>query len=161
MKKILSLKQAQKISQNLKSQGKTLVLVGGCFDILHLGHIKFLEKAKKAGDSLFIALESDNNVKRRKGEDRPINSQKERAGILASLRPVDYVILLPDMRGFDAYFDLVKKIGPNLIAVTQNDYHLKEKRQQAQKIGAKVLVVTPFLKTNSTTKIAQILEKEF
>ncbi|MBI4100634.1 adenylyltransferase/cytidyltransferase family protein [Candidatus Microgenomates bacterium] len=160
MSKIIRLTKATTISQKLRGAGKTIVLVGGCFDILHLGHIKFLEEAKKADGILFIALESDHNVRRRKGGARPINSQKDRAKILAALKHVDFVILLPDMRGFDNYFEMVETINPHFIAVTEGDYHFDLKKRQAEKIGAQILVVTPVLRTKSTTKIAQLLEKE-
>lgn len=160
MKKIISLKQAARISQEVKEQGKTVVLVGGCFDLLHLGHIRFLQKAHQVGDYLFVALESNLNVKRRKGNGRPINLQKDRAEILAALEVVNFVVLLPDLQGFEDYLNLVKTIRPDVIAVTQNDYHLKQKKQQAQEIGAQILVVSPLLRIKSTTKLAQILEKE-
>ncbi len=71
------------------------VLVGGCFDLLHFGHIKFLEEAKKSGDYLVVALESDENVRRTKGETRPIHTQEQRKAMLESLTCVDEVIMLP------------------------------------------------------------------
>lgn len=160
MEKIINLKQATKKAEQLKTTDKTIVLAGGCFDLLHLGHVRFLKKAREVGNCLFVAMESDHNVRRRKGGDRPINSQKDRAEILASLEFVDFVILLPDLRGFNDYLNLVKRLDPNIIAVTQGDYHLKQKLQQAQEIGAQILVVTPLVRTKSTTRLAQILEKE-
>lgn len=160
MEKIITLKQASKIVEKLANKGKTKVLVGGCFDILHLGHLRFLKKAKNQGDVLFVALESDQNVQKLKGKDRPINSQKERAKVLAELCPVDYVILLSPLQDDQDYFSLVEKIQPQIIAVTAKDLQIKNKKKQAQKVGAKVKVVTPLLTTNSTTRLAKILEKE-
>src|SRR5664279_2300284 len=107
MKRIVNTEQAIKISKKLKREGKKLVLTGGCFDILHVGHIKFLTAAKKRGDVLFILLESDKNVEKFKGENRPINSQGERATVLSSLRPVDYVIILEEMRTNSDYDKLI------------------------------------------------------
>lgn len=157
MEKIIKLKMAINLSETLRSQGKTIVLAGGCFDILHLGHLHFLEKAKMAGDVLMIALESDENVKKLKGEGRPINSQKDRAKILTALRIVDYVILLPFMKGHADYFSLVKNLKPDIIAVTAGDPQLKQKKEQAKAVNGKVKVVTPYLKTASTSQLVKIL----
>ena len=95
-----------------------VVLVGGCFDILHYGHISFLEKAKSLGDCLIVALESDENVKKLKGPGRPIHTQKQRAGMLKELKCVDEVILLPPIPDYER---LVQKIEPDIIAITQGD----------------------------------------
>src|SRR3989344_9513690 len=126
MEKILKLDQITQIPSNRK-----LVLAGGVFDLLHYGHIKFLKEAKNCGDILIIALESDANVQRRKGKDRPIHNQQIRAEILSELICVDYVILLNEMNSDKDYFDLVKAIKPDVIAVTKNDPQLDNKRKQA------------------------------
>ena len=86
MKKILSVNQAVKISKELKSQKKTIVIVGGIFDILHSGHIKFLKKSKEYGNYLFVLLEDDIKAKKEKGDKRPINSQKDRAKVLSTIQ---------------------------------------------------------------------------
>ena len=75
MKKIINFRQATKIFQILKKKNKKTIICGGCFDILHIGHIEFLEIAKKQGGFLFVLLENDKNVKKIKGKERPINSQ--------------------------------------------------------------------------------------
>src|SRR3989344_8872455 len=98
MNRIIKPEDSIKISKEFREQGKRIVLVGGCFDILHLGHIKFLESAKKLGDCLFVLLENDESVLRLKGKDRPINNQTERAQDLSSLSIVDYVVLLSPMK---------------------------------------------------------------
>lgn len=128
---------------------KKIVLVGGCFDILHFGHIYFLKKAKKLGDILVVALESDENTKKLKGPKRPIHKQKQRKKMLEALRFVDQVICLPDRPDYE---QLVRKVNPQIIAVTSGDPKLKEKRRQAQLVGAKIVVI-PKIKTPSTTQI--------
>ena len=95
MVKILTLQEAQSKALFLKKQKKTIVLVGGCFDILHIGHVRFLQQAKKTADVLMVFLENDSKVKQIKGENRPFFNQRERACMLVSLISVDYVVLLP------------------------------------------------------------------
>ena len=152
MRKTISLGEAVRVSEELKKQGKTVVLVGGCFDILHKGHLLFLEQAEKQGDALFVALENDESVRKLKGEGRPVNDQKARAGNLARLDSVDYVILLPLLVSNNDYFELTKKLAPDIIAITEGDPKRAEKESQGN-----VVVVTKHLTSFSTTKILQNL----
>lgn len=100
---------------------KQIVLVGGCFDLLHFGHISFLKQAKALGEYLVVALESDENVRRMKGDARPVHTQSQRKEMLESLSFVDEVIPLPPMQGDRDYYELVRKIKPSIIAITQGD----------------------------------------
>ncbi|MBI5621061.1 adenylyltransferase/cytidyltransferase family protein [Candidatus Gottesmanbacteria bacterium] len=152
------MKQLQNESLNKNSKVR-LVLVGGCFDLLHYGHIRFLEDAKKLGDRLVVALESDENVRRKKGDSRPIHTQAQRKAMLEALSCVDEVIALPTMSSHQDYFDLVVRIGPSIIAITQCDPVEANKRMQAAKIGAK-LVVIPKVPTPSTSQLAKLLGLE-
>jgi rfaE bifunctional protein nucleotidyltransferase chain/domain len=136
-----------------------VVLTGGCFDILHVGHVRFLSEAKKMGDTLVVLLESDEKVKKLKGKNRPIFVQEERAEMLAALQSVDLVVLLPMMEKGDDYLNLVMKIKPDLIAVTENDLQFENKKSQAKKVGAKLRVV-PLIKRYSTSKLTRILGVE-
>lgn len=157
MEKIISLSQIDNLVKQLKNQGKTIVLVGGCFDLLHFGHIKFLEKAKKQGNVLVVALENDENIKRLKGKGRPIHSQEKRAEMVAALEFVNLVICLPLMKSNRDYFDLVKKVKPDVIAVTKDDLRLKNKEKQAKEVRGEVKVVVNRLKTPSTREIIKLL----
>lgn len=161
MNKIVNVKFAEKISKKLRNEKKTVVVSGGCFDILHIGHIKFLEKAKKEGDFLFLLLESDKTVKKIKGDKRPINSQEDRALILSSISFVDYVVKLPEMKTNHDYDELIRKINPNVIATTKNDPQVVHNKRQAKKINAKVAFVTSRIKNKSTSKLAEIIYKNF
>lgn len=156
--KIVSYGLLPKIIARIKSQKKSIVLVGGCFDIFHIGHLRFLQSAKKTADVLLIALESDPRVKTLKGDNRPIHSQNERAEILSELSFVDYILLLPDFSSDQEYFELVKIVQPNVIAVTQNDQALEKKKQQVSQLGGKLEVVTPYLNTPSTTQLTKLLK---
>ena len=141
----------QKIHSTQGNHKVKVVLVGGCFDILHYGHIYFLKKAKKLGDILIIALESDENTKKLKGPGRPIHTQRERKKMLESLRFVDKVIALPPMKSDSDYEKLVRKVNPDIIAVTagdtKNTFRVKT-------------VIIPKIKTPSTTQIAELLKIE-
>jgi len=136
-----------------------IVLVGGCFDILHFGHIAFLKEAKKLGDHLLVLLESDENVKRLKGEGRPFHTQKQRKEMLESLSFVDEVQNLPPMQGNEAYYNLIREIKPSVIAFTQGDPLLKHKMKQAKEVGAKAVVI-PKIHTPSTSQLAKLLNLE-
>ncbi len=152
----------KKIS-NLKKiiENKKIVLVGGCFDILHLGHIIFLEKAKNLGEKLVVLLESDENIKKNKGKNRPINNQDNRAKVLKSLRMVDKVIKLPEMKTDDEYFALIKKIKPTIIAISDGDKRIFQKKEQAKKIGAKLIKVTKLIPYQSTSKIIDYIVQDY
>ncbi|MEK9143154.1 MAG: adenylyltransferase/cytidyltransferase family protein [Patescibacteria group bacterium] len=135
------------------------VLVGGCFDLLHYGHTKFLQKSKTMGDYLVIALESDENVRKMKGDGRPIHSQEQRKTMLEALSCVDEVISLPPMNSHQEYYDLVTRVHPQVIAITEGDPLEKNKREQTIKAGAELIVI-PKIPTPSTSQLAKLLGLE-
>jgi len=141
-----------------KSKGK-IVLAGGSFDILHIGHVKFLSEAKGAEDYLIILLESDQKVKKLKGSHRPVFSQRERAEMLAALTSVDLIVLIPMMENDADYLNLVMKIKPDIIAVTENDPEIENKRRQAREAGGELKIIL-LTKTFSTSKLAKIVGVE-
>jgi len=114
---IKTMKEIQIISQRLKNNGKKLVFTNGCFDIIHAGHIRYLETTKRYGDVMIVGLNSDKSVKVLKGESRPVNSQKDRALIIAALEVVDYVVIFDE----DTPYELIKAIGPHIL-VKGGDY---------------------------------------
>ena len=160
MKNILDIKQAIELSNNLKKERKKTVLVGGCFDILHPGHIQFLDHAKKSGDVLLVFLESDKKITEMKGIQRPLHTQQERAAMLVSLRFVDVVILLPYFSHDQEYNELIKKLQPHIIATTEGDPHTEQKKRQAESVGAKVIEVIKYIPHKSTTRLLKILANE-
>jgi rfaE bifunctional protein nucleotidyltransferase chain/domain len=126
---IFSINQIHELFKQLNF--KKLVIVGGCFDLLHLGHIVFLQKAKEQGEVLLVLLESDQTIQRLKGKNRPIHTQEVRAQILAELKSVDYVLNLPPIDSDQEYDRLLVALHPSVIATTQGDeydYHKKRKR---------------------------------
>jgi cytidyltransferase-like protein len=132
---------------------KKAVLVGGSFDLMHYGHVTFLKNAKKEGDILIIALESDDFSKKKKKK-VPVHNQQQRAEILGSLYMVDYVLKLPLFENHSDYFNLVKSINPSVIAVTEGDTMIEKKQEQAKAIGATVKTVCPRLEKFSSSNIA-------
>lgn len=135
------------------------VLVGGCFDLIHIGHIYFLEEAKKLGDKLVVLLESDETIKKLKGERRPIHTQEERKIMLFAIRYVDEVVCIPPLKTDKEYYDLIQKLHPDIIAVTEGDPILAKKQNQAKLIGARAVVI-PKIDSPSTTSLAKVLEVE-
>ncbi len=161
MDNILTLKQLDRKLKSIRKLDKSIVLSGGCFDIIHLGHITFLQKAKQKGNVLIVLLESDETIKKLKGSQRPINSQKARAKVLSFLKPVDFVVLLPEVTSDNQYDTLVKTIKPQIIAVTKGDPNILHKIRQAKLTGAKVLEVTSKITYHSTTKLARQIFSDF
>jgi|SRR3989344_8819330 len=157
MKNILNIKEAIKLNKDLKKQGKKIVLAGGVFDILHIGHITFLEKAKKEGDFLVVLLESDEKVKRSKGEVRPINTIDDRAILLCALKSVDFVVKLPLIESNDDYDRLIEKINPNILVSAYGDKEIEHKKRQAKKFGIELKIVMKVLKDKSTTNLVKLL----
>lgn len=153
MKQILTLKQAAIFSEKLHHEGKKIVLVGGCFDILHIGHIRFLQKAKSKADVLFVLLESDERIHATKGNNRPIHSQEQRAEVLSALSCVDAVVLLPYLQTDREYAAVTKQLSPAIIATTKGDPQVGYKIKQAKEIGATVAYVTNHIKKVSTSNI--------
>lgn len=110
MGKILSWVELKRSIDNLKSEGKKIVFTNGCFDIIHVGHIRYLKEAKKLGDVLIVGLNSDSSIKRLK-PDRPINSESNRAEVLASLEMVDYVSIFEE----DTPYELIRFLKPDVL----------------------------------------------
>ncbi|MDD5415399.1 MAG: adenylyltransferase/cytidyltransferase family protein [Candidatus Daviesbacteria bacterium] len=153
MAEIISINKIGSLCDWLKKQGKVVVLAGGCFDVLHPGHVIFLEKAKKAGEALIVLLESDEKIKTIKGVNRPVHSQAERAKILSALRPVDYVVLLPFMKNDLEYDSLIKKIKPDIIATTAKNDNIHHFQRATKLVGAKLKFVTKTIGSYSTSSL--------
>jgi rfaE bifunctional protein nucleotidyltransferase chain/domain len=133
----------------LKAQGKKIVTTNGCFDLLHKGHVTYLNEAKKVGDILVIGVNSDASVKSLKGDTRPVNAATDRAFVLLGLKAVDFVFIFEEQRPIE----FIKKIKPH--------YHVKGGDYEAQKLpeyevlkslGAEIKII-PFVEGYSTTSI--------
>lgn len=152
MSKIIFLKQLIKIL-NTQYSILNIVLVTGCFDILHLAHKEFLKAAKKQGDLLIVGLESDKRITELKGKGRPVNSWQKRAENLAKLNWVDFIFPLPKNFSQSKYhLELLQLIKPKILAVSQNTPHLEKKRKLIKRVGGK-LFIFPFNPQYSTTRL--------
>jgi len=115
------LKDNIEIINRIKAEGKNIVFTNGCFDLLHVGHIRYLAQAKELGDFLIIGLNSDSSIKELKGEDRPINSFEDRATLLSAIKSVDLVIMFDEQTPEN----LIKDIVPDIL-VKGGDYNIED-----------------------------------
>jgi len=154
--KITTKEQIKEICDNLKSKQKKIVTTSGAFDILHIGHVRYLEEAKKMGDILIILLNSDSSVREFKGTKRPIVPENERAEMLASLECVDYIIIFSESKPLG----LLKEIEPDFHVKggTFIPERVKEEKELVESWGGKHITL-PEIKGLSTTNIVKkILE---
>lgn len=158
--KIKSRDELTALRKRLMEQKKTVVFTNGCFDILHRGHVEYLERASEFGDVLIVGVNSDASTRRLKGKGRPLTPQQDRAYILASLASVDYVTIFDE----DTPLDLIKSLRPDVL-LKGGDYQLNQivGRDVVEGYGGKVLTV-PLIPNRSTTsvmsRLAELTEKE-
>ncbi|HXB98615.1 MAG TPA: D-glycero-beta-D-manno-heptose 1-phosphate adenylyltransferase [bacterium] len=157
MGKIVTRSEAAVASAGLKAAGKTLVFTNGVFDLLHVGHLRYLTQARGLGDALMVGLNADACVKRLKGELRPILPEAERAELLAGLACVDYVCLFEE----DDPRELIKAVVPGLL-VKGGDWPIDKilGRDTVEAAGGKVMSL-PFVEGRSTTTIVQDIARKF
>lgn len=150
-KKIVDLDNALKIVSDLRSKGKKVVFTNGCFDILHMGHIRYLCEAKSLGDFLIVGLNSDNSVKRIKGSFRPIQDERSRAELLASIGFIDMVILFEE----DTPIQLITRLRPDVL-VKGGDWDIKDivGAKEVLEAGGRVEVIR-YLPNYSTSSIVE------
>ncbi len=153
---VLEVDEAKKIVSLAKSLGKKVVFTNGCFDLIHGGHIEFLQMAKKKGDILILGLNSDDSVRELKGEGRPIKTQEERANILSALQDIDYITIFNEQTPEN----LIRELRPDIL-VKGDDYTIDEVvgREIVEGYGGEVALV-PIVKGLSTSStVDQILQQ--
>jgi len=144
------------IVEDLKKKGRRIVFTNGCFDLLHLGHVRYLEKAKSLGDILVVGINSDRSVQSLKGPERPILPEEERAEILSSLECVDYVTIFNELTPFE----LISSLQPHIL-VKGGDWTKETTvgKEVVEKSGGEV-VILPFVEGSSTSNLIEtILER--
>jgi len=155
IEKILSRESMLGERQRLRTAGHRLVFTNGVFDLMHIGHVRYLTQARALGDALVVAINSDRTVRELKGDSRPVFNQAERAEILAALRVVDYVIVFDDI----SPRSLIASLLPDVL-VKGGDYSLDEihGREEVEAAGGKVISL-PFVDGASTTSIIERMKK--
>lgn len=146
---IVERQNIKELCEQLKSDGKTIVFTNGCFDILHSGHVFYLQKAKQQGDILVLGLNSDESVRRLKGEKRPINSENDRAIVISELKSIDYVVIFEE----DTPLEIISLIVPDIL-VKGGDYKKEDVvgKDIVENNGGEVIII-PFVDGKSTTNI--------
>ena len=144
------------ILEQAKSDGNVVVTTNGCFDVLHLGHLRYLQAARQLGDLLVVAVNSDSSVRYLKGENRPLVPEEERAEMLAGLECVDYVVIFPELTPID----LLSELKPN-IHVKGGDYKLEQliERDVVEANGGQVIVGLNVPGKSTTNLIEVICER--
>jgi D-beta-D-heptose 7-phosphate kinase/D-beta-D-heptose 1-phosphate adenosyltransferase len=155
--KIKTRKELLRIIDDLKAEGKRIVFTNGCFDLLHIGHIRYLEKAKALGDVLVIGVNSDASVRKLKGPKRPILPEQERTEILSGLGCVDYITLFNEIDPSR----LITSLQPDILA--KGGDWAKEQivgKEVVERSGGEVVII-PFVKGASTSNLIQTILKKY
>ncbi|HEX7416351.1 MAG TPA: D-glycero-beta-D-manno-heptose 1-phosphate adenylyltransferase [Smithellaceae bacterium] len=155
MNKILERNVLKNKLEELRREGKKIAFTNGCFDILHVGHIRYLREAKKTADVLVLALNSDSSVRAIKGEKRPLMSEEERAEILAALEFIDFVTIFQELTPLE----LINYLKPDIL-IKGGDWP-EEKvigREEIKKWGGRVAII-PEVEGKSTTNIVEKIKK--
>jgi glycerol-3-phosphate cytidylyltransferase len=153
--RVVEAKELIEAADQARKNGKRVVTTNGCFDILHIGHVRILNQARAEGDVLFLGLNSDASVKRLKGADRPINNQSDRGELLANLRSVDYVYIFSE----DTPVEFLKMVKP--------DIHIKGADYTSDKLAETPVVesfggvvkLLPLVPQKSTTGLVQKIKE--
>lgn len=148
---IVTRSELKKIREELRAKGKKVVFTNGCFDIIHSGHVDYLLKAKQLGDVLIVGLNTDDSVRRIKGDKRPILNQQERAFIVSNLKPVDYVSFFEE----DTPAEIIADLIPDIL-VKGADWSIDKivGRDVVEANGGEVKTIE-FVNDQSTSKIIQ------
>ena len=143
--------------EDLKKKGKRIVFTNGCFDLLHLGHIRYLEKAKSLGDILVVGVNSDRSVQSLKGPERPILPEEERAEILSGLECVDYITIFDELTPLE----LISSLEPHIL-VKGGDWAKETTvgREVVERSGGEV-VILPFVEGSSTSNLIETILKRY
>ena len=150
-RKIVTAEQLATAGKEMRAENRRLVLTNGCFDLLHVGHVRYLQAARALGDALAVAINGDESVRVLKGNGRPLNREADRAEVVAALECVDYVVIFMEVRATD----LLDKVRP-AIYVKGGDYTQETldagERDALERSGSEIRIV-PFEKGHSTSSL--------
>lgn len=149
---ITQLEQVPPVISKIRAQKKKIVLTQGSFDMIHIGHARYLTEAKKYGDVLIVGTDSDSKIKKRKGPGRPVVPQEERLEMLTYLRPVDYVVL---KHTSDPKWGLIKAVKPDVLIIIQENYS-PEQIKELESFCGKVEVLPRMATTSTSAKLREV-----
>ena len=156
-KKIVDAEQLAAIAKEMRDEGRKLVLTNGCFDLLHAGHVRYLQGARALGDALAVAINGDESVRILKGEGRPLNNEADRAEVIAALESVDHVVIFAEVRATQ----LLEKVRP-AIYVKGGDYTAEtlhaEERAVLERAAVEIKIL-PLEKGRSTSNLIDKIRK--
>ena len=155
--KIIDINELAQRARESRAAGKKLVATNGCFDLLHVGHVRYLQAARGLGDMLAVGLNGDRSVRELKGNGRPINNEGDRAEVLAALECVDFVTIFPEMRATQFILAAQPAIYAKAGDYTPETLNAEE-RAALQKLGAEIRII-PFEKGYSTSLLLEQLRK--
>jgi len=151
--KIVSASELARVRDEFAARGEKLVLTNGCFDLLHVGHVRYLQAARKLGQALAVVINSDEGVRALKGPTRPVNTENDRAEVLAALECVDFVTIFPGMR----VTEVLREVRPQLYA-KGGDYTPetldRDEKAALDQAGSEIHIL-PLVPGKSTTKILE------
>jgi D-glycero-beta-D-manno-heptose 1-phosphate adenylyltransferase len=156
--KIITSEQASAFGKEMRECGRKLVFTNGCFDLLHVGHVRYLQAARALGDALLVAINGDESVRALKGEGRPLNRAEDRAEVIAALESVDRVVIFPEVRATQ----LLEIVRP-AIYVKGGDYTASslhaDERAALERIGTEIEIV-PFEAGHSTSGLLEKIKEQ-
>ena len=156
-KKILTAEQARALGDGMRENGRNLVFTNGCFDLLHVGHVRYLQAARALGDALLVAINGDESVRALKGQGRPLNQAEDRAELIAALESVDHVVIFPEVRATQ----LLAIVRPAIYVkggdYTEDSLHAEE-RAALDQIGAEIRIL-PFEAGHSTSGLLEKIKQ--
>jgi D-glycero-beta-D-manno-heptose 1-phosphate adenylyltransferase len=156
-KKIVDVEQLSAIAREMREKGQKLVLTNGCFDLLHVGHVRYLQSARALGDALAVAINGDESVRALKGDGRPLNREADRAEVIAALGCVEHVVIFAEVRATS----LLEKVRPAIYVkggdYTENTLHAEE-RAALERAGAEIRIL-PFEQGHSTSNLIDEIKK--
>lgn len=157
-KKILTPDQARTLGDEMRENGRKLVFTNGCFDLLHVGHVRYLQAARALGDALLVAINGDESVRALKGEGRPLNRAEDRAELVAALECVDHVVIFPEVRATP----LLEVVRPAIYVkggdYTKDSLHAEE-RAALEEIGTEIRIL-PFEAGHSTSGLLEKIKQQ-
>ena len=156
--RIVTADELSEVRDQMDRAGRHLVFTNGCFDLLHVGHVRYLEQARSLGDALAVGLNGDRSVRELKGAGRPLNTERDRAEVLAALRCVDYVVIFADKRATA----LLRTVRPHLYA-KGGDYKPDtldaDERRALEEAGTRIEIL-PLVPGRSTTSLLEKMQKQ-